>query len=139
MLPQSYKISHSLCLINFLQGWLIGDQKYQDPPFRYINQAYEVSHFFRGNKVLGDMKYLMISVKQAAVVVVIVTAENLDVKRVNSLHTMISGRFNFKRKNMFDSLSWSSFVRDLYISKVCIFGELNEEQEQAWQVQKKKR
>ena len=62
MLSQSYKFSHGLCLNNFLQVWLIGNQKYQLPPFRYINRDDEVSHLVRIKKVLGDMKYLMRSI-----------------------------------------------------------------------------
>ena len=42
------------------------------------------------------------------------TEYNWDVKRVNSIYTMVSGRFNFKRNRSFDSLSWSSVVRGLY-------------------------
>ena len=53
MLPQSYKFSDGLCLNNFLQVWLIGNQRDQDPPFRYINQAGEVSHLVRGRKIWG--------------------------------------------------------------------------------------
>ena len=49
-------------------------------------------------------------------------------KRVNSLYTMVSRRFNFKRNKRFDSLIWSSVVRDLYTSRGYIIGELNEEQ-----------
>ena len=45
---------------------LICNQRDRVPPFRYINQADEVSHLFIVMKVLGDMKYLMRSVKQAA-------------------------------------------------------------------------
>ena len=90
-------------------------------------------------KVLGDMKYLMRSVKQAADAVGIWTEEHRDVKRVNSLYTMVSGRFNFKINKRFDSLIWSLFVRDFYTRRDCIIGELNEEQEQAWQARKKKR
>ena len=63
MLPHSYEFSHSLCLNNFLQVWLIGNQRDQVPPFRYINQDYDVSHLVIGQRVLGDMKYLMRSVK----------------------------------------------------------------------------
>ena len=81
----------------------------------------------------------MRSVKQAADAVRIWTEENRDVKRVNSLYTMVSGRFNFKKNKRFDSLSWSSAVRDFYTRRGCIIGELNEEQEQAWQARKKKR
>ena len=82
--------------------------------------------------MLGDMKYLMRSVKRAAKVVRIWTEESWDVKRVNSLYTMVSGRFNFKRNKRCDSLSWSSVVRGFYTRKDHIIGELNEEQEQAW-------
>ena len=65
ILPQSYKFSHGLCLNNYLQAWLIGNQIDQVIPFRYINRDYEVSHLVRGSKVLGDMKHLMKSVKRA--------------------------------------------------------------------------
>ena len=138
ILPKSYKISHSLCLNNFLQVWLIGSQSYQVPPFRYINWDDETYHLVRGRKVIGMMKYSMRSVKWAAEAVGICTEDNWDVKRVNLLYTMVSGRFNFKRNKRFDSLSWSSFVRDLYTRRGYIIGELNEEQVQAWQGQKKK-
>ena len=84
-------------------------------------------------RLQGDMKYLMRSVKQAAEAVGIWTEENRDVKRVNSLYTMVSGRFNLKINKRFDSLSWSSAVSDFYTRRGCIIGELNEEQEQAWQ------
>ena len=66
MLPQSYTFSHGLCLNNFLQLLLIYNQRDQAPPFRYINQADKVSHLVIVVKVLGDMKYLMRSVKRAA-------------------------------------------------------------------------
>ena len=52
---------------------------------------------------------------------------------------MVSGRFNFKINKRFDSFSWSSAVRDFYTRRDFIIGELNEEQEQAWQARKKKR
>ena len=133
MLPQSYTFSHGLFLNNFLQVLFICNQRDQVPPFRYINQADKVSHLVIVMKVLGDMKYLMRSVKQSADAVGIWTEENRDVKRVNSLYTMVSGRFNFKINKRFDSLSWSSAVRDFYTRRDCIIGELNEEQEQAWQ------
>ena len=139
MLHQSYKISHSLCLNNFLQVWFIGNQKDHVTPFRYINWADYVSHLVKGRKLLGNMKYLMRSVKRAAEAVIIWTEESWDVKRVNSLYTMVSGRFNFKINNMFDSLIWSSSVRDFYTRRCNIIGELNEEQDQVWQALKKKR
>ena len=63
MLPRSYNFSHGLCLNNFLQFFPIGNQKDQVNPLRYINRADNVSHLVRGRKVLGDMKYLMRSVK----------------------------------------------------------------------------
>ena len=139
MLPQSYKFSHGLCLNHFLQVWLIGNQRDQVTLFRCINQSDEVSRFVRGRKVLEDMKYLMRSVKRAAEAIGILTEEKLDVKRVNSLYTMISGRFNFKINKRFDSLSWSSVARDFFTRRGYIIGELNEEQDQAWQARKKKR
>ena len=133
MLPQSYTFSHRLCLNIFLQVLLICNQRYQVPPFRYISQADKVSNLVIVMKVLGDMNDLMRPVKQAAEAVGIWTEEKRDVKRVNSLYTMVSGRFNFKINKRFDSLSWSSSVRDFYTRRDCIIGELNEEQEQAWQ------
>ena len=133
MFPQSYTFSHSLCLNNFLQVLLICNQRDQVSPFRYINQADKVSHLVIVMKVLWDMKYLMRSVKRAAGAVGIWTEDNWYVKRVNSLYTMVSGRFNFKINKRFDSLSWSSVVRDFYTRRGYISGELNEEQEQAWQ------
>ena len=66
MLPQSYTFSHGLCLNNFPQVLLICNQRDQVPPFRYINQADKVYHLVIVMKVLGDMKCLMRSVKQAA-------------------------------------------------------------------------
>ena len=106
MLPQSYELSHGLCLNNSLQVLLIGNQRYQVPLFRYINQDDEVSRLVRGIKLLGGMKYLMSSVKRAVEGVGIWTEDNWDVKRVNSLYTMLSGRFIFKINKRFDSLSW---------------------------------
>ena len=47
MLPQSYEFSHGLCLNNFLQVLLIGNQRDQVPPFRYIDWDDEVSHLVR--------------------------------------------------------------------------------------------
>ena len=128
MLPQSSKFSHGLCLNILFQVLLLGNQRDQVPPFIYINWDGEVSHLVRGRKVLGDMKYLMSSVKQTSEAVGIWTKDNWDVNRVNSFHTMVSERFNFKRNKRFDSLIWSSFVRDFYIRKGYIIGELNEEQ-----------
>ena len=66
MIPQSYTFSHGLCLNNFLQLLLICYQRDQVPTFRYINEADKVYHLVIVMKVLGDMKYLMRSVKQAA-------------------------------------------------------------------------
>ena len=83
MLPQSYTFSHGLCLNNFLQVWLICHQRDQVPPFRYINQDDKVYPLIIVMKVLGDMKYLMRPVKQAADAVGIWTEDDRDVKRVN--------------------------------------------------------
>ena len=105
MIPRSYKFSYSLCLDDFLQVWLIGNKRDQVCPFIYMNQDGEVSHLVRGSKVLGDMKYLIRSVKRAAKAVQIWTEENWDIKRVNSLYTMVSGGFIFKINKRFDSLS----------------------------------
>ena len=52
MLPQFYKFSHGLCLYNFLQVWLIGNQRDQVPPLRYVNQDDGVSNLVIGCKVL---------------------------------------------------------------------------------------
>ena len=84
------------------------------------------------------MKQLMRQVKRAAGALGIWTEEKWDVKRVNSLYTMVFGSFNSKRNKRFDSLIWSSVVRYLYTSRDYIIVELNEEQEQAWKDQKKK-
>ena len=85
----------------------------------------------RVRKVLGDIIYLMRSVKRAAEVLGIWTEENWDVKRVNSFYTMVFWRFNFKINKRVDSLIWSLVVRDFYTRRGYIIGELNEEQEQA--------
>ena len=76
MLPQSFRFAHCFFLNNFLQVWLIGNQRYQVPLFRYINETNEVYRLVRGSKVLGDMKYLMRSVKQLAVEIRIWTEDN---------------------------------------------------------------
>ena len=76
MLPWAYKISHGLCLNNFLQVWLIGNLRYQVPPLRYINQAGEVSHLVILRRFLGDMIYLMRSVKRSSEAVGIWTKDN---------------------------------------------------------------
>ena len=81
-----------------------------------------MSNLVRGRILLGDMKYLIRQVKRAAEAVVIWTEDNWDVKRVLSLYTMVSGRFNFKRNKMFDSLSWSLFVNYLYTRRGYIIG-----------------
>ena len=51
----------------------------------------------------------------------------LDVRRKNSLYTVVSGRFNLKVKNGFDLLSCSLVVRYLYTRRGYIIGELDEE------------
>ena len=50
------------------------------------------------------------------------TEDNWDVNRVNSLYTMVSGRFFFKINKTYDSLSWSSLFRDLYTRRGYIIG-----------------
>ena len=106
MLPRYHKFSHGLFLNNPPQVLLIGNQRDWVPPFRYINQDYDVSHLVRLRKVIGNMEYLMMSVKQAAEAVGIWTEENWDVKRVKSLYNMVSGRFIFKINKRFYSFSW---------------------------------
>ena len=81
----------------------------------------------------------MRSVKRAVEVEGIWTEDHWDVKRVNLLYTMVSERFIFKINNRFDSLGYSSFVRYFYTRRSYIIGELNEEQEQAWQAQNNER
>ena len=96
MLPQYYKISHGIFLNNLLQVWLIGNKRYQVPPFRYIDWDIAASPLVRGVKVLGNMKYLMRSFNLAAEGLVFWTEENWDVKRVNSLFTMVYLNCSFK-------------------------------------------
>ena len=78
------------------------------------------------------MNFKMRSIKREAEEVGIWTEENWNMKRVNSLYTMASGGFIFKRNKRFDSLIWPSFVSDLYTRRGYIIGEMNEEQELAW-------
>ena len=70
--------------------------------------------------VLGDMKCLMKSVKRAAEAVGIWTEENRDMKRVDSLCTMVSGGFNYKRNRRFNSLSWPSSVSNFDTKRVIL-------------------
>ena len=65
----------------------------------------EVSSLVRGMKVLWDIIYLMSSVKRSTEAVGIWTEENWNMKRVNELYTMVSGRLIFKINKRFDSLS----------------------------------
>ena len=51
---------------DFLQVWLIGNYRYQVLSFTGNNWDDEVYLLIRRRKVLGDMKYLTRSVKQAA-------------------------------------------------------------------------
>ena len=64
----------------------------------------------------------MRSVKLAEEAVGILTEDNLYLKRVNLLYTMVSGRFIFKINKRFDSLSWSSVVSNLYTRRGYIIG-----------------
>ena len=59
------------------------NQKDQVPLFIYINWDDEVSNLVRGKEVVGDMKYLMMSVKLVAEAVGIFTEDDWDMKRVN--------------------------------------------------------
>ena len=139
MLLQFSEFSHNLCLNNFPQVWLICNQIDQVPPLRYIDSNYEVSHLVRGGEVIGDMKYLMRSVKLVAGAVGNWAELNWDVKIVNLLYTMVSGGFNLKRNKRFDSLSWPLVVRYLYKRRGYIIRELNWEQKKSWKAQKNKR
>ena len=69
MLPQSYKLSLGLCLNSFTQVWLISNQRYQVPLFRYINQSDKVSHLVVEIKKIKDIIYFMRSFKIAVDVV----------------------------------------------------------------------
>ena len=66
MITQSCVFSRSLCMNNFPQVLLIGNQIDHVPQFRYINRADYVSNLVRGRKFLEDMKHLMRSAKRAA-------------------------------------------------------------------------
>ena len=55
MLPHSYTFSHVFCLNNLLQFWFIVNQRYQVPPFIYINRADEVYYLVRGREVIGGI------------------------------------------------------------------------------------
>ena len=55
--------SHGLCFNHLSQVWLIGNQRYQVPLFRFINWSGEVSCSIIRIKMLGDMKYLITSIK----------------------------------------------------------------------------
>ena len=83
MIPQSYNYSHDLCLNNFLQLWLIGNQRYQVTLFRYTNWDDDMFRFIIQKKLLQDMKYLMRPFKQAAEAVGIWTKYDWDMNRVN--------------------------------------------------------
>ena len=107
MLTQSYKIFTAFLLNNLLQVWFICNQRYQVPLFRYINWYGDVYILAVGRKVLGDMKYLIMSVKRAEESVGIWAEDNWDMKRMNSLNTMVYERFVFKGNTRFGSLIWS--------------------------------
>ena len=53
------------------EGDRIGNQIDQVPPLKYINWDDKVSHFVRGRKVLGDMKYLII------IIIIIIIIANI--------------------------------------------------------------
>ena len=122
MLPRFYKFSRCPCLNNFLQVWFIVNQRDQVSTFRHIIWDDEIPRFIIRIKVLGDMKYLMRSFKRASEAVGIWTEGNWDVKRLNSLYTTVSGKFNFKLNKSFDSLSWSLVFRGFYKRKGYIIG-----------------
>ena len=85
------------------------------------------------------MKYLIRSVKRAAEAVGIWTEDNWNVKRMNWLYAMdLGGSIS---KEMRGLIHWvGNMLSGIYIQEWgCIIGELNEEQEQAWQARKKKR
>ena len=53
-------------------------------------------HLVRGRRVLENVEYLIRSVNGSVEAVGVWTKDNWDVKRVISLYTMVSVRFNFK-------------------------------------------
>ena len=86
MLTQYYKISHCVCLNNFLQVWLISNQRDPVNLFRYINWANEVPPLVRERTVVVDINCLMRLVILAAEAVGIWTKNDWDIKRENSLY-----------------------------------------------------
>ena len=54
---------------------------------------------------MGGMKYLIRSVKRSSEAVGILAEDNWYEKRVKSLYTMVSGRFDFKINKRFGLLS----------------------------------
>ena len=83
---------------NFPQVWLLGNQRDQVPPSRYVYWEDEVSHLVIGRKVLGDMKYLMRLVERASETVGIWTEDSWDTKIVNSLYTNGIWEVQFQNK-----------------------------------------
>ena len=61
-----------------------------------MNWDDDVYHLLIGSKVLGNMKYLMRSLKQATEAIGSWTEEKWDVKRVNLLYNMVSGGLVFR-------------------------------------------
>ena len=131
MIPQYYKFSYYLCLNNLFQVWFIGNHWDQVTPLIYIIWDDEVSRLVINRRFLRDMKYLMSSVKQATETLGIWTEHNWDVKRLNSLYTMVSGRCSFRINEKFNWFSWLSIFNYFYIKMGYILGEFHEEQEQA--------
>ena len=51
-IPQAYELSHGICLNNVVQVLLLGNQRDQVPPLRYIHRHDKVSRLVRGRKVI---------------------------------------------------------------------------------------
>ena len=84
-----------------------------------------MSNLVRVGKLIGHMKYLMRSVKRGEEAVEICSDDIWDVKMVNSLYNMVSGRFNFKGNRKSDSFSWSLVISYLYTRRGYNIVELN--------------
>ena len=104
---------------------VICPQSRQSAKYRILTHNFTNDDLTNGKTLVITMRYLMRSVKKSAEVVGIFTEESWDVKVVNPLYNMVSGRFNLKINKRFDSLSCLSVIRYLYTSSVYIIRELN--------------
>ena len=84
---------------------VICPQSRQSAKYRIVTHNFTNEDLTNGKTLIITMIYLMRSVKKSAEVVGILTEESWDVKVVNPLYTMVSGRFNLEINKRFDSLS----------------------------------